>query len=190
MLPISMNEFLQQKFAGVGMQIDFDEVEWGAIRSDPNAPESHGDQGINISLSSVDPSSMFRYYAKDSFSPTTYNWGHSDDATVTAELKQAQSSFDPAEQTRLLAAAHGKMVDQAPWLFFAYDINPRDVEKGPGFRAVAELVRRFHPDFDGLIRFTRRRNVPRRLEARCHPAILPRVETGVPGCSRIAAACP
>ncbi len=39
MLPIPMNEFLQQNFAAVGMQIDFDVVEWGtmlvAIRSDP-----------------------------------------------------------------------------------------------------------------------------------------------------------
>jgi peptide/nickel transport system substrate-binding protein len=133
MLPIPMNEFMQQNFAAVGMQIDFDVVEWGtmlvAIRSDPKATQSHGDQGINISLSSVDPSTMFRYYAKDSFSPTNYNWGHWDNAEVTAELKQAQASFDPTEQTRLLAEAHGKMVDDAPWLFIVHDLNPRAMSK-------------------------------------------------------------
>ena len=41
MLPIPMNEFLQQNFAAVGMEIDFDVVEWGtmlvAIRSDPES---------------------------------------------------------------------------------------------------------------------------------------------------------
>jgi ABC-type transport system substrate-binding protein len=41
MLPIPMNEFMQQNFAAVGMQIDFDVVEWGtmlvAVRSDPKA---------------------------------------------------------------------------------------------------------------------------------------------------------
>jgi ABC-type transport system substrate-binding protein len=133
MLPIPMNEFMQQNFSAVGMQIDFDVVEWGtmlvAIRSDPKATQSHGDQGVNMSLSSVDPSTMFRYYAKDSFSPVNYNWGHWDNPQVTEMLKKAQATFDPAEQTRLLAAAHGIIVDQAPWLFIVHDLNPRAMTK-------------------------------------------------------------
>jgi peptide/nickel transport system substrate-binding protein len=133
MLPIPMNEFLQQNFAAVGMNIDFDVVEWGtmlvAIRSDPTATQSHGVQGVNISLSSVDPSTMFRYYAKDSFSPTNYNWGHWDNAEVTAMLKKAQASFDVAEQTKILAAAHGKVVDDAAWAFIVHDLNPRAMSK-------------------------------------------------------------
>jgi len=133
MLPIPMNEFMQQNFAAVGMQIDFDVVEWGtmlvAIRSDPKAPQSHGDDGINISLSSVDPSTMFRYYARDSFSPTNYNWGHWDNAEATDLLKKAQATFDPAEQTALLAKAHAVVVDGAPWLFIVHDLNPRAMSK-------------------------------------------------------------
>ncbi|MFL5251500.1 MAG: ABC transporter substrate-binding protein [Rhodopila sp.] len=133
MLPIPMNEFLQQNFTAVGMQIDFDVVEWGtmlvAIRSDPSAPQSHGVQGINISLSSVDPSTMFRYYAKDSFSPTNYNWGHFDNQAVTDLLKGAQATFDPAEQTKLLAQAHAKVIDDAAWLFIVHDLNPRAMTK-------------------------------------------------------------
>ncbi len=133
MLPIPMNEFLQQNFAAAGMQIDFDVVEWGtmlvAIRSDPNAPQSHGVQGINISLSSVDPSTMFRYYAKDSFSPTNYNWGHFDNPAITDLLKQAQAGFDPVEQTKALSKAHGMVVDEAAWLFIVHDLNPRAMSK-------------------------------------------------------------
>jgi peptide/nickel transport system substrate-binding protein len=133
MLPIPMNEFLQQNFAAAGMEIDFDVVEWGtmlvAIRSDPKTTQSHGVQGINISLSSVDPSTMFRYYAKDSFSPTNYNWGHWDNTEVTAMLKKAQASFDSAEQTKILAEAHGKIVDDAAWLFIVHDLNPRAMSK-------------------------------------------------------------
>ena len=133
MLPIPMNEFLQQNFAAVGMEVDFDVVEWGtmlvAIRSDPTTTQSHGVQGINISLSSVDPSTMFRYYAKDSFSPTNYNWGHYDNAEVTTMLKKAQASFDVAEQTSILAKAHAKIVDEAAWLFIVHDLNPRAMSK-------------------------------------------------------------
>jgi peptide/nickel transport system substrate-binding protein len=133
MLPIQMNEFLQQNFTAVGMQIDFDVVEWGtmlvAIRSDPTATQSHGVQGVNISLSSVDPSTMFRYYAKDSFSPVNYNWGHWDDAPVTEMLKKAQATYDETEQTKLLAQAHARVIDEAAWVYICHDLNPRAMTK-------------------------------------------------------------
>ncbi|MBV9860818.1 MAG: ABC transporter substrate-binding protein [Alphaproteobacteria bacterium] len=140
MLPIPMNEFMQQNFKAVGMDIDFDVVEWGtmlvAVRNAPTAPQSHGDDGINISLSYTDPSSMFRYYARDSFSPVNYNWGHWDNAEATDLLRRAQASFDPAEQTGLLQQAHAIVVDEAPWLFIVHDLNPR---------AMSKNVTGFHP---------------------------------------------
>jgi peptide/nickel transport system substrate-binding protein len=149
MLPIPMNEFLQQNFSAVGMDIDFDVVEWGtmlvAIRSDPTTTQSHGVQGVNISLSWVDPSTMFRYYAKDSFSPVNYNWGHWDNAEATGLLKQAQASFSVEEQTKMLAEAHGKIVDEAAWLFIVHDLNPR---------AMSKKVQGFVPEQAWVIDFT------------------------------------
>lgn len=140
MVPIPMNEFMQQNFQAVGLDVDFDVVEWGtmlvAVRNTPMAAQSHGDDGINISLSYTDPSSMFRYYAKDSFSPINYNWGHWDDETASDLLRRAQASFDPAEQTRLLSEAHARVVDGAPWLFIVHDLNPR---------AMSKRVQNFHP---------------------------------------------
>ena len=140
MLPIPMNEFMQQNFKAVGIEVEFDVVEWGtmlvAIRNAPTAPQSHGVDGINISLSYTDPSSMFRYYAKDSFSPVNYNWGHWDNEEATDLLRRAQATFDPGEQTKLLAQAHAIVVDEAPWLFIVHDLNPRSMSK---------KVRNFHP---------------------------------------------
>ena len=128
---------------GVGdrFEIEFDVVEWGtmlvAIRNDPKAPQSHGVHGINISLSSVDPSTMFRYYAIDSFTPTNYNWGHWRNEEATALFKKAQASFDETEQTALLAKAHAIMVDEAAWLFMVHDLNPRAISKKvTGFQPV------------------------------------------------------
>jgi len=133
MMPIPMNEFMQQNFKEVGIDIEFDVVEWGtmlvAIRNAPTAPQSHGVDGINISLSYTDPSSMFRYYATDSFSPTNYNWGHWENAEATDLLRQAQKTFNEAEQTRILAKAHAIVVDEAPWLFIVHDLNPRALSK-------------------------------------------------------------
>jgi ABC-type transport system substrate-binding protein len=148
MMPIPMNEFMQQNFKAVGMDITFDVVEWGtmlvAIRNAPTATQSHGDDGINISLSFTDPSSMFRYYAIDSFSPTNYNWGHWSNETFTGLVKQAQATFDPAEQTKLLAQAHAIVVDEAPWLFIVHDLNPRAMSKKvTGFRPAQSLYQDF-----------------------------------------------
>jgi ABC-type transport system substrate-binding protein len=140
MLPIPMNEFLQQNFKAVGLEIEFDVVEWGtmlvAVRNAPTAAQSHGDDGINISLSYTDPSSMFRYYATDSFSPVNYNWGHWSNAEADKLFKAAQATFDPAEQTKILAQAHAIVVDEAPWLFICHDLNPR---------AMSKNVQNFHP---------------------------------------------
>ncbi len=133
MVPIPMNEYLQQNFKAVGIEVAFDVVEWGtmlvAVRSAPTAAPSHGDDAINISLGYSDPSTMFRYYAKDSYSPTNWNWGHWSSAATDALLTKAQATFDPAAQTQLLAEAHGLMVDAAPWLFIVHDLNPRAMSK-------------------------------------------------------------
>jgi ABC-type transport system substrate-binding protein len=136
-----MNEFVQQNMKAAGIELEFDVVEWGTmlvgIRSDPKATQSHGVHGINISLSSVDPSTMFRYYAIDSFSPTNFNWGHFANEEATGLLKKAQASFDEAEQTKLLAKAHAIVIDEAAWLFMVHDLNPRAMSKKvQGFQPV------------------------------------------------------
>ena len=109
MVPIPMNEFMQENFKAVGMDIDFDVVEWGtmlvAVRNDPTAPPSHGDDGINISLSFTDPSSMFRYYAKDSFSPVNYNWGHGTTSQATDLLKKGAGDIRSGRAGQALLAA-------------------------------------------------------------------------------------
>jgi peptide/nickel transport system substrate-binding protein len=140
MVPIPMNEFMQQNFKAAGMDIDFDVVEWGtmlvAVRNPPTAPQSHGVDGINISLSFTDPSSMFRYYATDSFSPVNYNWGHWANEEASAMMRKAQATFSADEQTELLAKVHAIVVDEAPWLFIVHDLNPR---------AMSKKVRNFKP---------------------------------------------
>jgi ABC-type transport system substrate-binding protein len=150
MVPIPMNEFMQENFKAVGMDIDFDVVEWGtmlvAIRAAPSSSLAHGDDGINNSLSYTDPSSMFRYYAIDSFSPTNYNWGHWSNQQATDLLKKAQSTFDIAQQTELLKQAHTIVVDEAPWLFIVHDLNPR---------AMSKKVTGFHPAQSWYQDFTR-----------------------------------
>jgi ABC-type transport system substrate-binding protein len=140
MVPIPMNEFLQQNLKAAGVEVEFDVVEWGtmlvAVRSAPDSTASHGVDGINISLGYSDPSTMFRYYCTDSFSPTNYNWGHWSDPKADALLRKAQATFDTEEQNQLLAQAHALVVDGAAWMFICHDLNPR---------AMSKRVQNFHP---------------------------------------------
>jgi ABC-type transport system substrate-binding protein len=141
MLPLPMNEAIQQQVKPLGFDLDFDVVEWGTmligIRSAPTAPPSHGVDGINISLSSIEPSTMFRYYDSASYSPTNFNWGHWSTPETDKLLSDAQATFDLKVQTRLLAEAHAKMVDDAAWLFIVHDLNPRALSpKVKGFDPV------------------------------------------------------
>jgi peptide/nickel transport system substrate-binding protein len=129
MVPIPMNEYLQTNFKAVGIDVTFDVVEWGAMlvamRSTPDAPPAHGDQGVNISLSWVDPGAMFRYYDSKSYSPHGFNWGHWSMPEVDKLLEAAQATVDPTLQTKLLGQAHSLVVDNAAWLFIVHDLNPR-----------------------------------------------------------------
>jgi ABC-type transport system substrate-binding protein len=140
MVPIQINEFLQQNFAAVGIDVDFDVVEWGmmivARRSPPSPATSHGDDGINNSLGFTDPSVMYRLFATASFPPASTNWGHFSNARFDDLAIRAQTSFDKAEQTRLLAEAHAILVDEAAWLYICHDLNPR---------AMSKRVQNFHP---------------------------------------------
>ena len=140
MVPIPMNEFMQQNFKAVGIDIDFDVVEWGtmlvAFRSATDAAPSHGVDGVNISLSYTDTSSMFRCYSTSSIAPRGWNWGHYKNQRVDDLLDRAQATFDRAEQDKLLAQAHELAVDDAAWLFMVHDLNPR---------AMSKKVQNFHP---------------------------------------------
>jgi ABC-type transport system substrate-binding protein len=133
MVPIPINEFLQQNFNAVGLDVDFDVVEWGTMimarRSQQSQATSHGVDGINNSLGYTDPSTMYRLFATASFPPASTNWGHFSDARFDALATKAQTTFDKDEQTRLLSEAHAILVDEAAWLFICHDLNPRAMSK-------------------------------------------------------------
>ncbi|WP_181832787.1 ABC transporter substrate-binding protein [Bosea caraganae] len=133
MLPLPMNELIQQMLKPIGIELDFEVVEWGtmlvAVRSAPDSAPSMGVDAINISLGFADPSTMYRYYHSDSKSPTNWNWAHFSNPKADALLMAAQTEFDEEKQLDLLAKAHAIIVDEAPWLFIVHDLNPRALSK-------------------------------------------------------------
>ena len=132
MLPLPMNEYVQENLNAVGFDCQFEVMEWNSLVSfsfqpvTGDASKKAGTNAINISRATVDPYSAFmRLYHGDFVPPKGANWGILKDTKLDAMIDKAHSSFDRAAQTKALADVHTYIVDQAYWVYIAHDLNPR-----------------------------------------------------------------
>lgn len=141
MLPLQMNEYIQQNLAEIGIEVEFDVVEWQALldiwRAGAKAPQANGSHGINVSYTTQDPYSSFtRFLRTDLAAPAGVNFGYYSDPEMDALLKQTQLTFDPVERDAILAKVHTKEVDEALFVWVVHDVAPR---------AMGENVKGFQP---------------------------------------------
>ena len=133
MLPLPMNEFLQQTLAKCGFEIEFEVVEWGtmlvAFRNDPSGPPALGSDAMNISLVSSDISQMARWFWSGNSAPKGSNWGNWQSAEWDRLLGNIQISTDPASIRKSISRLNEIVVDEAPWLWIVHDLNPRAMSK-------------------------------------------------------------
>ncbi len=132
MLPLPMNEYVQENLNAVGFDCSFEVMEWNALISfsfqpvTGEAATKAGVNAINISRALVDPYSGYTRLMHSSYVPPVgANWGILKDPKLDAMIEKVQSSFDKAEQTKLLADINTYIVDQAYWVWIAHDLNPR-----------------------------------------------------------------
>jgi peptide/nickel transport system substrate-binding protein len=132
MLPLPMNEYVQENLNAVGFDATFEVMEWNALVTfsfqpvTGDASKKAGTNGINISRATVDPYSAFmRLYHSDFVPPRGANWGLLKDPKLTELIDKAHASFDRAAQTKALGDVHSYIVDQAYWVYIAHDLNPR-----------------------------------------------------------------
>jgi ABC-type transport system substrate-binding protein len=133
MLPLPMNEFLQQSMKPCGFDVTFEVVEWGAMlvgyRSAPTSPQSMGADAMNISLVSSDVSQMGRWFVAFNFAPTGSNWGHWKNEILEGAFARIERSGNPKEIEAEIKKAHEQLVDDPPWLWIVHDGNPRAMTK-------------------------------------------------------------
>jgi peptide/nickel transport system substrate-binding protein len=130
MLPLPMNEYVQQNFADIGVKLDFDVTEWQALvdrwRAGAKADVNKGIDAVNVSYSTQDPFSAFaRFLRSDLHAPAGVNWGFYANPEMDKLLAAAQTAFDPAARNAALARVHEKMVDDAIMLWVVHDVGPR-----------------------------------------------------------------
>jgi peptide/nickel transport system substrate-binding protein len=134
MLPLAMNEFLQENFKkDCGVNVEFEVVEWqvllNAARLTPDAPALKGSLGLNISSPSSDVGIMARYFSSANFSPNGFNFEQWKDDIFDASLAKLAESNDPAVIDAAYKAAHERLVDNPPWLYIVHDLNPRAMSR-------------------------------------------------------------
>jgi ABC-type transport system substrate-binding protein len=130
MLPLPMNEFLQQNLKeACGVDVQYDVVEWNTLltagRLPPDNPALHGDMGLNISSPSSDVGVMARYFSSANFAPNGFNFEQWKDDKFDASLTELETATDPEKIHAATRAAHERLVDNPPWLYIVHDLNPR-----------------------------------------------------------------
>ncbi|RTL49485.1 MAG: ABC transporter substrate-binding protein [Bradyrhizobiaceae bacterium] len=129
MLSMPMNEFVQQSWAEAGIALELQPVEqevaytgWRKGAADPSLA---GITGSNVAYVTTDPFyAIVRFYSSKQIAPTGVNWSHYKNPEVDALCDQITSTFDPAEQDKLLAKVHEKVVDDAVQVWVVHDVNP------------------------------------------------------------------
>ncbi|WP_135465952.1 ABC transporter substrate-binding protein [Crenalkalicoccus roseus] len=134
MLPLPMNEFLQQQLQQhCGVRVNFEVVEWNTLlaglRAEPTQPQWLNADALNISLVSSDPSQMARWFLSANFTPRGSNSGHWKDEQFDAAFAALEVERDPAKIAELLTRAHERLVDNPPWLWIVHDLNPRAMSR-------------------------------------------------------------
>ena len=130
MLPLPMNEFLQQNLKeACGVNVEFDVTEWQvlltAARATPDSPNLHGAMALNISSPSSDVGVMARYFSSANFSPNGFNFEQWKDDEFDDALKTISEAADPKVISAAYRKAHERLVDNPPWLYIVHDLNPR-----------------------------------------------------------------
>ncbi len=131
MLSLPINEYCQQAFREIGVEIEFQAVELEVLytcwRQGAGGEIARG--GItanNVAYLTSDPLyALVRFFHSNQVAPTGVNWSHYRDAEMDRLIDTAMSTFDADEVDRLMAQVHTKAVDEALLVFVVHDTNPR-----------------------------------------------------------------
>jgi len=130
MQPLPMNEFLQQDLKQVGVNIEFDVLEWNALfaswRQGCRDASARGAHMTNVSFAAMDPFfAMVRFWDSKMAPPVSNNWGFFNNPRFDAMIAEARNSFEPAARDAALARLHAAGVDEALFIWIAHDVSPR-----------------------------------------------------------------
>ncbi|HMN70478.1 MAG TPA: ABC transporter substrate-binding protein [Rhodoblastus sp.] len=132
MLPLPMNEYLQQALAECYFDVKLDVIEWNTLftnwRRGAKDPSANGADAINVTYAAMDPFfAMVRFLQSSMAPPVSNNWGFIDNPKFDELVKKARQTFDEKARDAALAELHAASVDDAAFLYVAHDVGPRAI---------------------------------------------------------------
>jgi ABC-type transport system substrate-binding protein len=132
MQPLPMNEFIQQNLADIGVKLEFEVMEWGALlgrwRAGAKGSANQGLSALYMSSGTFDPFNAFiRFFDSRYAAPNGFNWGGFSNPDYDALIARMTNTFDQAEQDKLLAELHTRVVDDSLVVWICHDVNPRAI---------------------------------------------------------------
>jgi peptide/nickel transport system substrate-binding protein len=130
MLPLPMNEYLQQALAECYFDVQLDVIEWNTLftnwRRGTKDPSANGSNAINVTYAAMDPFfALVRFLQSGMAPPVSNNWGFNNNPKFDELVKKARQTFEPAARDAALAELHAASVDDAAFLYVAHDVAPR-----------------------------------------------------------------
>jgi peptide/nickel transport system substrate-binding protein len=130
MVPLPMNEFIQQSLKNAGINLEIVVFEWEALRTcrraGAGAPQCRGVTGINHSSATLDEGSTFkRVYHSTSIAPKGWNFGKLKDPVLDKMIDDALAIFDTTKRNQALAKVHEYIVDNAIDVWIVHDAGAR-----------------------------------------------------------------
>jgi peptide/nickel transport system substrate-binding protein len=130
MMPLPMNEYLQQALAECYFDVQIDVIEWNTLlanwRRGATDPSANGSNAVNVTYAAMDPFfALVRFLQSSMAPPVSNNWGYINNPNFDALVTKARQTFDPAARDAVLAELHAASVDDATFLYVAHDVAPR-----------------------------------------------------------------
>jgi ABC-type transport system substrate-binding protein len=130
MLPLPMNEYLQQALAECYFDVQLDVIEWNTLftnwRRGVKDASANGANATNVTYAAMDPFfALVRFLQSSMAPPVSNNWGYINNPKFDELVTKARNTFDPAERDKVLAELHAASVDDAAFLYVAHDVAPR-----------------------------------------------------------------
>ena len=134
MMPLPMNEFVQQSLKQCFIDVEFDVIEWNTLfnnwRKGAKDPSANGASATNVSFSAMDPFfGMVRFTSTKTFPPVSNNWGLFGNEEFDKLITTARTTFDDKSRDAALAKLHTRIVEEAPFIWVAHDVGPRAMSK-------------------------------------------------------------
>jgi peptide/nickel transport system substrate-binding protein len=130
MMPLPMNEFIQQSLKECFFDVELDVIEWNTLftnwRKGAKDESARGSHAINVTYAAMDPFfAMVRFLDSKAAPPVSNNWGFFNNPEFDQLVATARSTFDAGERDKALAKLHARSVEEAPFLWVAHDVGPR-----------------------------------------------------------------